>query len=164
MLSIPTINLVALAHLSFVSAFVGLYLAEATMELYAFFFNRGDKVLNHSVMRLHYWIDNLVEIPIIAGFVGTGIWMAFLVDELTMLHIVKIGCVVFALSVPGSMCLRSVNRRYKLLKENAPEDILLNKSRNIIYIIAILFNPFVIAAAVIGCWLAYNRVLESIYG
>ncbi len=164
MLSIPTINLVALAHLSFVSAFVGLYLAEATMELYAYFFNRGDKELNHSVIRVHYWIDNLVEIPIVAGFVVTGIWMAFLVDELTMLHIVKIGCAVFALSVPGIMCMRNVNKRYKLLKDNAPEDILLNKSGKIIYLVAIVFNPFVIATAAIGCWLAYNRVLESIYG
>ncbi len=88
MSSIPLINIVAVAHLFCIAALSGCMAAEVVFEYYAMFFNRK---LHHSVIRIHYWIDILVELPLILCVLSTGIAMAYLVEKLTTPHIIKIG-------------------------------------------------------------------------
>ncbi len=158
---IPTINLVALLHLWFVAAFMGVYACEAVMELYAWF-RPQDAEAQRMTARYHYWIDTVVEIPTLLAVAATGIWMAFLVEKLTTMHWVLIACV--AAMVPGALaCIFTVRKRRRLVHSDAPAADLRVRSRRIIGGTALFVNPFLLAVLLLGSWLAWHRVLDSIY-
>lgn len=161
MATIPLINIVAAIHLSFIMLFLGMYMVEAVMELMSYF-NRRDAALRHSIIRLHFWVDLLVEIPVIIGVFATGVTMAFLVEKITMLHAIKIGLVVMFVLV-AVFCPLNVIDRYRLMKKNADEETLVRKSRIIIYTAGFSLSIFFTGALLIGFWLAYHRILASIY-
>jgi hypothetical protein len=159
--SIPTINIVAAVHLAFISAFIGMYMAETVIELYPYF-NRDDMALHHSAIRLHYWIDILVEIPVMLVVIASGITMAFLVEKITVLHVIKISAVVLFLLIAG-MCPLNVIKRHRMMKEYAPEERLRSTSKRIIALAAFSMSIFFSAALIMGFWLAYHRILAGIY-
>lgn len=162
MQSIPLINLMAIAHVTCISVFFGIFLVESVIELYPYFNKYQDTELHHAAIRYHYWIDSVIEIPAVLGILGTGICMAILVDKLTILHVIKIGCIICWVT-GGSLCILSVIKRYKLLNQDSSEEIIANKSKRIINIAATITYLFFIPALLIGAWLAYHRILESIY-
>ncbi len=163
MQSIPLINLVAIAHLACISVFIGVFLVESVIELYPYLKKYKDFELHHMAVRYHYWTDLIVEIPVLLGVIGTGIWMAILVEKLTMLHIIKIAILV-CWAIGGSLCILNVVVRYKLLNQGSSENILVRKSKRIINIATVIVYFLFVPALIIGAWLAYHRVLESIYG
>lgn len=154
---IPAVNIVAVFHLASVAALVGIILTETVIELLPLL----QKDLHRSTIRFHVWIDLCLELPVALVVIGTGVAMAFLVDNLTTLHIIKIGCASGALLL-GLTCILRVLRRNILLKNGEPEEVLEKKSR-LIHATAALIYLLMITSLVIGAWLAYNRVLNSIY-
>ncbi len=68
MQSIPTVNLAAVVHLYFISVFIGMYASEAVLEVYSFF-HKDDEQTHSFVIRMHYWIDNFVEIPTVIAII-----------------------------------------------------------------------------------------------
>ena len=161
-MGIPTINLVAVLHLYFIAVFIGVYASESVMELHSLF-RKNDAEALRMTAKYHYWIDTLVEIPTVLGIVATGIWMAFLVEELTVLHWTLIGCVI--LMVPSALyCIFTVRKRYRVLMESGDEAVMRRHSLGIIKIIGTFFNPLMLAVIGLGFYLAHHRVLESIYG
>jgi hypothetical protein len=158
---IPTINIVAVIHLSLIMVFIGMYLAEAILELLAYL-NPEDSTLHGGVIKLHFWIDLLVELPVMFGVIVTGIIMATLVDSLTTLHIIKICCVGMFLLI-AVFCPLTVIKRYNMLKSGGSEESLRAASKRILNLAGVSMTLFFTSAFAIGLWLAYNRVLKSIY-
>jgi hypothetical protein len=154
--SIPVIKIVPLIHFFFIAAFLGLYFVEVVFELYSYF-NKSDLELFRSVIRIHYWVDILVEIPLAGGII-----MAVLMDHLTTLHLIKIGA-AFSWIFFGCICIWNVIKRYRLLQAGSSNELLLKKSNIIIFFAVIAMSAFTLAAG-IGSWLAYHRVLGSIQG
>jgi hypothetical protein len=159
--AIPTINIVAAVHLSFIAIFIGMYMVEAVIELYPAF-SKGDVALHHGTIRLHFWIDILVELPVMSVVIATGITMAVLVDKLTALHIVKISSVAMFVLI-AVWCPVNVIRRHIQLKNNEPEETLRKTSKVIIATAAVSMAIFFTTAFILGFWLAYHRILGSIY-
>jgi len=158
---IPTINIVAVVHLAFVSVFIGLYAAEAVLELYANF-HPGDEPTHRATITMHYWIDVLIEIPVVLGIIVSGLLMATLVVELTALHWIKIAAVVLFLAI-AVICPIEVVKRYALMRRGGSEEGLRAKSKRVIYSAAFSATFFFSTAFALGFWLAYHRVIESIY-
>lgn len=155
--TIPLINLVGLIHLCLIAAVVGVIATEGVMEIFPFF----RKEHQPSTVRFHVWIDLLVELPLILGILVTGGALVLLVENLTIWHLVKIGCALAAGGLAVS-CIWTVLRRKKRLDTRAPEEELTRDSRRIIGK-AIILYLFFIPAAVIGAWLAYQRMLTLIH-
>ena len=158
---IPPVNIAAVVHLCFVAAFFGLYCAETVVETY---YSKKDE--QHPIaIRCHYLMDIFVEIPLMAGILVSGVILAILVDELTTLHIILITC--GTLTVLGCVFNWYVfvrSRNLVIEKETIDYDLLNRiRKRLTVYVIAV-FNPLLIATMIIGFWLAYHRMLESIYG
>jgi predicted nucleic acid-binding Zn ribbon protein len=158
MRSIPTVNIVAVLHLAFVSALVGVIATETVLELLPL----RKKDLHHSAIRFHVWIDLLLELPIALGVIVTGIAMAILVNDLTVYHLIKIACASTAF-ILGLTCIWRVIRRNRFREDKKAEDIL-EKETQKIHLTASVIYILLIAVVILGVWLAYNRVLESIYG
>jgi len=155
--SIPTVNIVAVLHLAFISALIGVIATETVMELLPL----RQKDLHHSAIRFHVWIDLLLELPIALGVIATGITMAVLVDKLTVFHLIKIAFASIAFGL-GLSCIFRVIRRNRLRKGRASEDILEKETKKI-HLTASVIYILLIAVVILGVWLAYHRVLESIY-
>ena len=151
------VNIVAVLHLTFVSVLIGIIATETVMELLPL----RKKDLHHSAIRFHVWIDLLLELPIALGVIATGIAMATLVKELTLLHLIKIACASTAF-ILGLSCIWRVIRRNRFRENKEPEDILEKETRKI-HITAGLIYILIIITIIMGVWLAYNRVLELIY-
>ena len=83
---IPTINIVAVIHLTFVAGFVGMFLCETVVEAYA----SKNETVKPFVARVHYLIDVFIELPLVVGIIISGITLAFLVDKISYLHIALI--------------------------------------------------------------------------
>ena len=188
--SIPLVNIMAIVHLCFVAAFVGTVMTENLMELNVFFrkqngsgvlqgFERliklfakphnfhsevsGEDVkeIHNTNIRNHFWIDVMVELPLVIGVVASGVTMAILVDRLSMLHITKIAIASCAMIGLG-FCVKRVVRRNRMLEENLAEDSIIRESWKM-YVTALIIEPLLIPILFLGFWLGYHRILESIY-
>jgi len=152
--SIPAVNIVAVLHLAFVSALIGVVATETVMELLPL----RHKDLHHSAIRFHLWIDLLLEAPIALGVVATGIVMATLVSKLTTYHLVKISFASIAFML-GITCIIRVIRRNRLREGRVSEDVLEKETKKI-HITAAVIYILLAAVVALGVWLAYNRVLQ----
>ncbi len=157
---IPLVNVMAVVHLCFVAAFLGLYLAETVVESY------GTPDDRHPIaVQIHYLLDIFAEIPMAFGALVTGIIMAFLVDELTLLHIILITCGSLTFLTCVFTFFRYVRTRRRVIDTEPIDYKELKRIRNRFCIFVFtIFNPALCAAFIIGFWLAYHRVVESIYG
>ncbi len=159
--SIPFINIVAILHLAFVATFVGLYLCESVIETYGYY----KKDFSHSAIRCHYILDIWVETPLIAGVLATGITMAVLVGKFSGLHLALIICGSVAALYCPFLFLRYIRTMNREISKDTPDEQFLDakmKERNTLTLL--IFQPAFMAALAIGAWLAYHRVLETIYG
>lgn len=156
--SIPTVNIVAVIHLAFVAGLLGVIATETVMEVLPLRY----KELHHSVIRFHVWIDLLLELPLALGVICTGIIMATLVDKLTAYHILKISLASTAF-ILGLTCIWRVLYRNRRMVDEESEEALEKQTRKI-HITAAIIYVILTAVLILGFYLAYNRVLESIYG
>ena len=160
-MGIPLINIVAVVHLCFVAAFLGLYFSEAIVEGYAAQKNE----LHPVAIRYHYLMDMFVELPLMLGVLVSGIGLLILIDELTTFHLVLIACGTFCVLFCPFCFFRYVRTRRRILDDEIPDEDTLVAIRKRMGLWSLtLFNPLLLTAFVIGFWLAYKRVMESIYG
>ncbi len=160
MQSIPLVNIVAAIHLFLIGGLATCGFIEIVFEHYALFFK---KELHHSAIRFHHWIDIFVEIPLMIAVSVTGVILAFLVDELTTLHFIKIGCAICAV-IGAFICFKETFRRSRMLQDKKPEAELLQSTKNMMVRNVLIVGTFTGIVFVTGLWLAYHRILESIYG
>ena len=187
---IPFINIMAIIHLCFIAALVGTVLTENMMELNMFMdrkkgigvskgylrlfrlLSRPDsfqsvlsqdteRELHHVNIPNHYWIDIMVEVPLAVGVIVSGIIMAILVDRLSVLHITKIA--LASCSMIGlAFCVKGVLRRNRILQGSPTEEDIIREARKM-YLTALTAECLLIPILVLGFWLGYHRILDSIY-
>jgi hypothetical protein len=145
------LNPLALIHLVCLSLWGGLVITESVIELYPF--RRHE--LHAPAIVFHYWIDVLLEGPLLIAVLASGTLLA-LSTELTALHAVKIALGGTAIAL-NAICLGIVVRRHQLLKQTAPDEALWKLSRKVVLAFAV-GAPAGIAAAVLGFVLAAARL------
>ena len=124
MKSLPLINLISMGHLMLLCLWGGVVAAEAVLELYP----RHHPEVHPTTIRFHYWIDLLIELPLVLAVMVTGITLAVLAWPLTALHLLKIVGAAVAVSA-NLVCIVLVIRRGRGLRQGEPEPALLHLSR-----------------------------------
>jgi hypothetical protein len=152
--SLPFINLVSIIHLVVLCLWGGVVAAESVIELYPY---RRRELHDHSI-RFHFWIDLLVELPLIIGVLTTGVVLITLAWPLTGTHIIKILCAAVCISA-NIVCIALVLKRKRQLDDGAADPDLWRSTRRIV-LCAVVGLPFAAAAAGMGFWLAYQRLLN----
>jgi hypothetical protein len=145
------LNPLSLVHLVCLSMWAGLVATESVIELAPF----RKRELHGSAVEFHYWIDLLVEGPLLAAVVASGVALA-LTTDLTALHAVKIALGGTAIAV-NVWCLGVVIRRRRLMTAGAPESELWRRSRRVLLAFAVGL-PAGVCAAVLGFTLAAARM------
>lgn len=98
----------SIAHLILVSLWGGVVLAETVLELG---FQRNTQNLP-LLARIHFWIDCLIELPILVGVLVTGIWLASQRFPWGHLLQIKMGAGLIAVFI-NLYCVTQVIQRYK---------------------------------------------------
>ncbi len=146
-------DILAQAHLFLVAIFCGIYLVESVVEFYPYFGKYQDRERLIGTIRIHYWVDLIVELPIAIGIGLTGIALVIMTESLSTLQIVKIALGGAFLTV-GITCIREVVLRYRALQANAPGAQLVTHSRRVIQIAAAILVLCFLPALGLGLWLA----------
>jgi len=120
-------NLLAMMHLIMLSLWGGVVATEAVIEVYPF----RQRELHAATIRFHYWIDLLVELPLVLAVIVTGGALFFLTDPLTPLHYVKIGFGGAAVAI-NLLCIVVVVKRGRRLEGAAEEERLWRASRTVL--------------------------------
>jgi hypothetical protein len=92
-------------HLILVFLWLGLVLAEVTIEAFAL-----SRQFGEAVATFHYWIDTFFEIPLLMAIATTGIILASRLDTIDTLHAVKITAGLLTVLATPEAC-RIVRRR-----------------------------------------------------
>ena len=125
---------------------------EAVIEVYPF--RRAE--LHPATIQLHFWIDLLVELPLVLAVLATGGILLYLTDPITPLHLVKVAFAGTAIGV-NLFCIAVVVRRAQRFRRTADDGPLWRASR----IVLACFVTGLLAAAVaatIGFRLALERI------
>jgi len=125
-------NLLAMVHLVVLSIWGGVVATEAVVEVTPF----RRRELHEAAIRFHYWIDLLVELPLVLAVVATGTALALTIPALSGLHIVKILLGATAVAV-NLFCIGVVIRRGKRLSRFEDEATLWRASRVVLACFAI---------------------------
>jgi hypothetical protein len=133
-----------LAHVLLLSAWGGLVLAEAVVEVAA----RDDEGLRRAA-RLHFWIDVLVEAPLLFAVLATGTVLATRVHPWTPTHWVKIFAGLVAVSA-NLYCVAVVVLRHV----RAANDSELRKLSARIRLVAPAIG---LPAAALAAWIGFTR-------
>jgi len=147
-----TIDTLAMIHLMVLSLWGGVVATEAVVEI----FPLRHREMHPAAIRLHYWIDLLVEAPLVLAVVVTGVWLLFLTDPITRLHLVKVAFAGAAVAV-NVFCIAVVVRRRRRLDRSAAEDQLWKASRIVLACFAVGLACAGVAA-VAGFNLAFARL------
>lgn len=145
-------NLVAMIHLVMLSLWGGVVATEAVIEVYPF--RRRD--LHAATIRFHYWIDLLVELPLVLAVVATGVALAVSIDRLTALHLVKLGFGAAAVAV-NLFCIIVVARRGRRLERDDDDGGLWPASRTVLACFAVG-----LLCAAVAATLGFRFALERI--
>ena len=129
-----------LAHLIFIGCWAGLVLAETVVEGGG----RYGWVKPRDTAVLHYWMDVLIEAPLLLAIALTGLLLMRTAWPLTALHHIKILSALVAIGL-NLYCISLVLERYRRREE--PEAVL-RLSRQIL--VSGAGVPFAGAAAWIG--------------
>jgi len=97
------------AHLIVLGLWGGLVAAEGVVELAP----RSDEARRFSA-ELHYWMDMLVELPVLAAVLATGVVLAARAWPLSPLHWVKIAAGLVAVSANLGCVAHVVLRRRRI--------------------------------------------------
>ena len=117
-------NVLAMLHLIMLSMWGGVVATEAVIEVLPF----RRRELHSATIRFHFWIDLLVELPLVLGVIATGVALFFLTDPLTPLHLVKIGLGGAAVAV-NLFCIVVVVKRGRRLSGDGDDELLWRSSR-----------------------------------
>jgi hypothetical protein len=117
-------DVLAMVHLIMLSLWGGVVATEAVIEIYPF----RQRELHAATIRFHYWIDLLVELPLVLAVIATGSALFFLTDEVTPLHLVKIGFGGAAVAI-NLFCIVVVVRRGRRLQRDTDDGPLWRASR-----------------------------------
>ncbi len=147
----PAFSLVSTVHLVVLSLWGGVVATEAVLEIAPF----RQRELHPATIRLHYWIDLLVELPLVLAVVATGITLVVLADSLTARHVVKLVFAGGAVAV-NLFCIGVVLRRARTLRESGSQDRLWRASRIVLACFAVGL-AFAAVAATLGFSLALAR-------
>jgi hypothetical protein len=142
---LPMIHLVVLA------LWGGVVATEAVIELYPF----RHREQHAATIRLHYWIDLLVEAPLVLAVAVTGLVLLLSLDRVTPTHLVKVGFGAAAIAV-NAFCIAVVVRRGRQLERSADDDLLWRASRTVLACFAIGLACAAVAA-VLGFGFALQR-------
>jgi hypothetical protein len=148
----PATHVLGTAHLVLVALWGGVVATEAVIELYP----RRHRGLHEPTIRLHYWIDLLVELPLLVAIVASGAWLVVRAWPLSVTHLVKLGCVLVPLAA-NLTCIALVLRRRRRLEAGEAEADLWRRTRRI-YAAFAVGVPFALVAAGLGLWLASVRM------
>jgi len=117
-------DILAMLHLIMLSLWGGVVATEAVIEVLPF----RQRELHAATIRFHYWIDLLVELPLVLAVIATGAALFFLTDEVTPLHLVKVGLGGAAIAV-NLFCIMVVVKRGRQLVRNSDDGPLWRASR-----------------------------------
>jgi len=131
-------DVLAMVHLIMLSLWGGVVATEAVIEVYPF----RRRELHPAAIRFHYWIDLLVELPLVLAVVATGTALAFSIDELSGLHVIKIllGAIAVAITL---FCIVVVVWRVGRLNRGDADEPLWRASR----VVLVCFVVGLLAAA-----------------
>ena len=147
-----TLNLVAMLHLMMLCFWGGVVATEAVVEVAPF----RQTGLHPAAIRFHYWIDLMVELPLVLAVVATGITLLFLTEPLTPLHWLKVGFGAAAVAV-NLFCIVVVVKRGRRLLQN-PDDSALWRSSRIVLACFATGLLCAAGAAVLGFRFAFDRL------
>jgi hypothetical protein len=131
---------VSLIHVVAVFVWFGVVAAEVSIELRA----RDDQDMRRAAVD-HYWIDALVEAPLLAIVLATGAWLTVLAWPLTAAQATMAGCGTAAIAA-NVACVGFVVARHRA-RDDATI-VRLNRRR--VFTCAIVGGPFGLASAWIG--------------
>ena len=146
------LNFLAMTHLIVLSMWGGVVATEAVIEIYPF----RRRELHAAAIRFHYWIDLLIELPLVLAVIATGTALLFVIEIVTPLHLVLIGFGGAAVAI-NLFCIVVVVKRGQQLERGADEEPLWRASRTVL---ACFATGLLCAggAAVLGFWLAFQRL------
>jgi NADH:ubiquinone oxidoreductase subunit 5 (subunit L)/multisubunit Na+/H+ antiporter MnhA subunit len=147
-----TVDILPLIHLIVLSLWGGVVATEAVIEIYPF----RHSEMHAATIRLHYWIDLLVEAPLVAAVVVTGAWLLFQTDPVTPLHLVKVAFAGTAVVV-DIFCIAVVVRRGRRLDRCGEDGQLWRASRIVLACFAVGLACAGVAAT-LGFTLALARI------
>jgi hypothetical protein len=110
-------NVVALVHLVVLAMWGGVVATEAVVETTG---HRRSE-LTGAASRFHYWIDLLVELPLVVAVIATGASLLWLVEDITDRHLVKLAFAASAVAV-NVACIVVVLRRERGRRAGAPPE------------------------------------------
>ena len=120
-------DVLAMVHLVMLSLWGGVVATEAVIEVHPF----RQRDLHAATIRFHYWIDLLVELPLVLAVIATGATLFFLTETVTPLLLVKIGLGGAAVAI-NLFCIVVVVRRGRRLEGHGDEDSLWRSSRTVL--------------------------------
>lgn len=147
-----TTDILPVIHLIVLSLWGGVVATEAVVEIYPF----RHPQMHAATIRLHYWIDLLVEAPLVAAVVVTGAWLLIQQDPVTGLHLIKVAFAGTAVAV-NVFCIAVVVRRGRRLDRGGEDGQLWRASRVVLACFAIGLACAGVAAA-LGFTLAFARL------
>ncbi len=143
---------VAIVHIIFIGLWCGVIAAESVMEISSY----RRSVYQEHTARMHYWIDVLIEMPIVLSVAVTGSVLVWIRWPLTGWHFIKIGCACIAIAA-NLLCIKWVINRYKETKHATSKKALVWYTTRI-FSIAIVGGFFGIISAILGFILAIRRM------
>ena len=145
-------DVLAMVHLIMLSLWGGVVATEAVVELYPF----RRKELHPAAIRFHYWIDLLVELPLVLAVIATGTALALSMDALSGLHWVKILLGATAVSINLFCIIVVVRRGRRLDRDDSPEPLW--RASRIVLACFVLGLLAAAGAATLGFRFALERV------
>ena len=145
-------DLVAMVHLIVLSLWGGVVAAEAVLEAYPF----RRRELHTATIRFHYWIDLLVELPLVLAVVATGVTLLLVVEQITPTHVFKVFFGGMAVAV-NLFCIAVVVRRGRK-QERHPDDRSLWRSSKVVLFCFAAGLACAAIAAIFGFRFALDRL------
>lgn len=139
-------------HLMVLSLWGGVVATEAVIEVYPF----RHREVHSATIRLHYWIDLLVEAPLVLAVVVTGGILLLTTSPVTPLHFVKVGFAGAAVAV-NVFCILVVVRRGRNLDRQSDDTRLWKASRIVLACFAVG-----LACAGVAAVLGFNLALARL--
>ncbi len=125
-------DLVAMVHLIMLSLWGGVVATEGVIEVLPF----RQRDLHAPAIRFHFWIDLLVELPIVLAVTATGFALLLMTDPLTPLHLVKAAFGGAAVTV-NLYCIAVVVKRGRGLRNGVDDAPLWSASRRVLACFAV---------------------------
>jgi len=145
-------GVLAMVHLIVLSLWGGVVATEAVIEVTPF--RRPE--LHAAAIRFHYWIDLLVELPLVLAVIATGVALALSIETLSGLHLIKILFGAAAVAV-NLFCIAVVVRRGRRLEHGEAEEPLWRASKVVLACFAVGLLAAA-GAATLGFRFALERV------